>query len=511
MNKNNMNDRNNQNSNGQSGKRKKSLVDFLKILLIAFLVGLLLPLRPSVSETEKRELTKFPTFTISSFLSGDYFSEISTWYADTYPFREDLISVANQFKNLYGLKSEQLVGSIGNSDDTEDQDSLNGKLDDDDSYFGGIPTFSTESVQNPTTSDEGTQVTDTAPITDSGNLTTVPITDSVTEPTTEPVTGPTTDPDTPDTGNGSETETNTGEGEQVGSVYVKGDTIFELYYYNKSASSRYATLLSDFAAKQKDGVTVYSIIVPKAYGLYLSSSTYGKLGCPDEETVIKEIYSQMSGVKKIGIYSYLESKKSEYIYFRTDHHWTALGAYYAYQCFCAAKGIVPDELSSYTQVSYEGFLGSLYSSANQPAQALKNPDTVIAYIPKSTNLFRFYDRTSGWLTWNIITNVSGYSAAGKYSTFIGGDNPYSEIVNPDKNDGSACVVVKDSFGNAFVPFLVDDYQYVYVVDFRYYSSYSSGSLTDLIEEKNIQDVIFVNNISMVGTSSLIDRMENILQ
>ena len=74
------------------------------------------------------------------------------------------------------------------------------------------------------------------------------------------------------------------------------------------------------------------------------------------------------------------------------------------------------------------------------------------------------------------------------------------------SDGSSCVVIKESFGNAFVPFLVDHYETVYVVDYRYYPE----GLTALIRDKGIKDVIFINNISAATTSSLVSTIEEIV-
>jgi len=86
--------------------------------------------------------------------------------------------------------------------------------------------------------------------------------------------------------------------------------------------------------------------------------------------------------------------------------------------------------------------------------------------------------SKGEKKWNIINDVSDYAPGVKYSCFIGGDNPFSWINNPDITDGSSCVVIKESYGNAFVPFLVDHYQMVYVVDYRYYED----NLIDFVKE-----------------------------
>ena len=106
----------------------------------------------------------------------------------------------------------------------------------------------------------------------------------------------------------------------------------------------------------------------------------------------------------------------------------------------------------------------------------------------------------------VIYDETNAAAGLKYSAFIAGDNPYTEIVNNELTDGSSCIVVKESFGNAFVPFLVDHYQTIYVVDYRYWT----GSISELAAEKGVQDVIFVNNLSMIRNKSLVGKLFRLL-
>ena len=93
----------------------------------------------------------------------------------------------------------------------------------------------------------------------------------------------------------------------------------------------------------------------------------------------------------------------------------------------------------------------------------------------------------------------------KYSTFIAGDNPYTVIQNGSLTDGSCWVVVKESFGNALVPFLVDHYETIYVIDYRYWQ----GSLEKLAREKDADDVIFLNNLSMIRSDYLVGKLAGI--
>ena len=135
------------------------------------------------------------------------------------------------------------------------------------------------------------------------------------------------------------------------------------------------------------------------------------------------------------------------------------------------------------------------------------PDTVNAYHPLSADAHMEYgsNENSSLTGGKVIFDESTAAASLKYGTFIMGDNPYTVIENPDLTDGSACIVVKESFGNAFVPFLVDHYQTVYVVDYRYYT----GSITALARSKGASDVLFVNNLSAIRGSYQIGKLNGV--
>lgn len=109
--------------------------------------------------------------------------------------------------------------------------------------------------------------------------------------------------------------------------------------------------------------------------------------------------------------------------------------------------------------------------------------------------------------WDVIHDVTDYGKSLKYSTFIAGDNPMTVITNSDITDGYSCVVVKESFGNALVPFLIDHYQTVYVIDYRYWT----GDLVSFVKEKKAQDVLFINNISMTRSNFLIGKLAMVIK
>ena len=271
------------------------------------------------------------------------------------------------------------------------------------------------------------------------------------------------------------------------------------------------------AAEQLKGkATVYDIIVPLSSNVNLSPSEQASIGCSDAKAAIERMYGAMSGVRTVEILDLLKSHKSEYLYFRTDHHWTAKGAYYAYTAFCGAAGITPKSLSEWTSYHFEGFLGTLYNEAGKPQVLQNNPDVVEAWVPNGTNDIYLTDKSGTRQRYRngvVRTDTdSFYAAAGsKYNCFIMGDNPLSEIHNETKHDGSSIVVVKESFGNALVPFLVDHYEYVYVVDYRYFTDTTGKTLSQFVNEIGAKTVLFVNNLTATSSPSRIGELERLLK
>ncbi len=413
------------------------------ILCFGFLVGLLWFARPERSETEKRDLTEFPAFTVDSFLSGEFTDTIGLWYADTYPGREALIGAYQTIQSFFGLRGERFEGGGGEAvpDDT----------------MGELPAPD-----------------DTSPAPD------------------RPVSG----------GEG---------GEQVGGYYVSGDTAYELYAFSDASARRYAALINRAAEQLAGQAKVYDMIIPLHYTIALSADVQDNMDLPDGGKTIQYIYSGLKdNVHTVDAHSNLMAHRDEYLYFRTDHHWTATGAYYAYEAYCKEAGIVPTPLSSYEKLSFGGFLGTLYSKTEKPAALRENPDVVEAYLPKGTNEMITHQADGEVIDWYSIVNKKTdtwyAAAASKYNCFIAGDHPLIEIHNESiasDRKGTAVLLVKESFGNAFAPFLVDSYEYVYIIDYRYYG----GTLADFVAEHGVQDVIFLNNIVATTAGARISEME----
>ncbi len=422
---------------------KYKIYAFAATLLLLTVAALIIPLRPKESEIEKRTLSKFPKPSLETLWNGEFFEGVNLWYADTFPFREQFIAGNMEYRSLYGIQKKQIYGSMQASAEVEEEQEEKEE----------------EKEQDKTVKD-GTKKREIKQIQ-----------------------------------------------EQFGAVYVAEDTAFSLYGFNPEAVNEYIAAVNALAGSVGEDVNIYDMIVPISTGVYLDVELQKELGSSDQKEAIQYIYDGLEDkVKVVDVFATLEDHNDEYLYFRTDHHWTALGAYYAYCEFMKQKEMEPTPLESYQTMVFDNFVGTMYSYCNQASALGSNPDTVTAYIPLATNDMQFTNIDGETMDYNVIADVSTWAGSSKYNCFIGGDQPIGWIHNPARADGSACLLIKESFGNAFAPFLVDHYEYVYIVDYRYYPT----GLLSLIQEKNIKDVLLLNNVSAASASTLVPNLTEIV-
>lgn len=477
-------------------KMKKAAVFKIVVFCGAILAGavfsMLIPLRETFSEKEKRELTAFPEFTWESFMGGSYFGQIDTWFADTFPFRDSLIACNEKVNNLYGIRNQVIQGTLVAGDEIPDVagDMESHLIASKDAGGGQAPddVEITEDITSSYYSEDG--------VIYSNIETNYGFNQLETEIEASDI--------------GTDVEYTEGEiaataGESLGSIFVVGDRAYNYYSFSQVNSDRYTDVVNNLAEALSGMSKVYSMIVPTSIDITLDAATRNSLTSSNQKKAILYMYSRMSkDVGKCYVYDVLHQHRDEYIYFRTDHHWTALGAYYAYNVFIWQEGKTANSLDSYEKMMFSDFKGSFYRQSGVTSLG-NNPDTVEAYKPVGTNRMEMINNRDEHIDYNVITDVSGWSSTSKYSTFIGGDNKFVHINNPEINQESSILVVKESFGNAFVPFLVDHYKNVYVVDYRYFN----GTVSELVDRYNIGTVLMLNNIAATSTDSRVSEMENV--
>lgn len=204
----------------------------------------------------------------------------------------------------------------------------------------------------------------------------------------------------------------------------------------------------------------------------------------DETAYLKEIAAAVgsAGGTFFDTSAALSAHSGEYIYYRTDHHWTTLGAYYAYEQVCKKWGLTPFDTAAHSTLTAEGFYGTHYSKARTwNAEA----DTITYYdLDNALTIYRVTGAgqpTEGETT--TLYDTEKLAVYDKYSMFLHGNNGLSRI----EGDGTGSIlVVKDSYANSLVPYLTANYGTIDVVDFR---NYNYG--LDALIEANGYDHILV--------------------
>lgn len=287
------------------------------------------------------------------------------------------------------------------------------------------------------------------------------------------------------------------------------DSLFELYAYRDASAQTYADIVNRVADALAGKTQVYALTIPTAIGIALPDDIAKILPeYSDQGEAIEKILAKFnSNVKPVRCFDNLMQHRNENLYFRLDHHWNGNGAYYAYEAFCRTKGITPYTMAQRKRVDFADFKGSLYAqNLKQDASLEKLSDKVTAYYPVSANAsMTFTDAKGKSYPWNIISDVTNWKVGTKYSTFAGGDNPISVFTNPDVKDHSVCIIVKESYGNALLPYFVDHYSTIYEIDYRYWK----GNLVDFAAEKKANDLIFANNTAMISTNMHIAKLSSI--
>ena len=192
-----------------------------------------------------------------------------------------------------------------------------------------------------------------------------------------------------------------------------------------------------------------------------------------------EFFAGISQVAEvIDVRDVFRENAEDYLYYRTDHHWTTDGAYLAYRAAADALGTGAFDSAVHTAVEVEGFTGTNYN------KSLKH-DTV-------EDVLKYYELDNPLTVKQLLPDGSEYSAdvgglydmekldvRDKYAMFLRGNNGYSTIAG-DTANGRRILVIKDSYANCFVPFLTADFEQIDVVDLRFFK-YNVETLMELFD------------------------------
>lgn len=259
--------------------------------------------------------------------------------------------------------------------------------------------------------------------------------------------------------------------------YIAGDRTIELLSISSDGAKKYAQAVNAIAEKLPK-VNTFSMVVPTSSEFYSTKDM-----CTNQINGIKTVYKNLSkDVMPINAVDPIQKHLDENLYFKTDHHWTQRGAYYAYRAFNDFRGRSTPALSEFENVPAEGFVGSFASfmhGTDGEKICRENPDVLERFIPKTSPVGTAYSDMA--LTKPLMNVEAVNTNVVSYMAFVGGDCPISRFTTTNKNKKSI-LIVKESYGNALATWAMNDYETVYILDPRGFNGFNGNAETFKIDK-----------------------------
>ncbi len=279
-----------------------------------------------------------------------------------------------------------------------------------------------------------------------------------------------------------------GKDENNGVYLCAGETLLEPYSAPTRADMD-ARLDAVNALTEHAEVPVYFALIPSASEIWREMLPEGAPN-DSQQTEIDYAYSRVSA-QTIDICSVLDAHSDETIFYRTDHHWTMLGAYYGYTAVAQAMGLDPVPLDAYTEtVVSDSFYGTTYSASGFRWVA---PDTISTYVEQGDATITNYP--SGTAEPGTLYDESYLLVKDKYSYFFGGNTPLLTIETG--NAGPSLLIVRDSYMDSLSPFLFTHFSEIHILDLRYYRS----SLQAYLDANDFSAVLVCYSLNNFSTET----------
>lgn len=201
----------------------------------------------------------------------------------------------------------------------------------------------------------------------------------------------------------------------------------------------------------------------------------------NQKEIIDKLYSKVS-CETIDNYSALKNHKDEYIFYKTDHHWTALGAYYGYTALAEVMELESQNLEEYNkEVVSEDFYGTVYSSSGV---RWVEPDCMFKYVPETGKMVEKIVGDNSQP--GLFYDYDKLEVKDKYAFYFGGNTPLLKITS-DIDSEKSLLVIRDSYSDSEIPFLTEHFKEIYMMDLRYYKF----GVSYFLEQTKV-DAILVN-------------------
>lgn len=396
--------------------------------------------RSTFSGLERRDLASFPEFSQETLRDGSFTSGVSSWFSDSEPFRDELMSFSMNIKNMLALKTKG--GTVKfHAAENMNRPTKKAKPTDPES----VANREAGEYENRLTTDQKTKILHAGIVV-------------------------------------------VGEGNNVRALMAFGG--------GTKGGVGYVDCVNRYKEEFPD-VNVYSMVIPLSSEYYCPDEA--KSICHPQRPTINSIYSRLDPkVTAVDVYTTLGEHAAEDIYLRTDHHWAPLGAFYAAKKFAKVAKVPFKELDAYEKKVLHNFVGTMYAYSKDAA--IKNaPEDFVYYVPKDVEYSTVYIDYTVDEDWNVIG--VGKPHKGKffakfrdgsskaYMTFMGGDAKITQVKTSTTN-GRRLLILKDSYGNALPGYMFYSFEEIHVIDFRCFIN----NMRDYVRKHEITDILFATNI-----------------
>lgn len=273
---------------------------------------------------------------------------------------------------------------------------------------------------------------------------------------------------------------------KLGKILIVDNKAMEIHHQNEEAEVGYPAALNNIAEQVSSNV--YSILVPTRIE-FTEKVEYKDISYPQIKTIEAINSHFIDKIKPVDVYTEMKNHADQYIFMKTDHHWTAIGAYYAYKAFMEALALEALPMDAFEMVEFEDYLGSLWRVSHSE-KLEKNPDSIFAFLP--VNETDYSKMKKGLWTEGKVVDIKYFDpeyTTNHYGVYLQGDSSLS-IITTNADTKRSLLILKDSYANSFIPFLTSHFKTIHIVDPRMYED----NVIDYINEKQIDDVLFLNYV-----------------
>ena len=242
-------------------------------------------------------------------------------------------------------------------------------------------------------------------------------------------------------------------------------------------------------------------IIPNSYAIY-DELTPRYLPLVDQLSLINSINSYLSlksndHISTINVAEELLKNKDDYIYYKTDHHWTSYGAYLAYLTYMDYLGLEIVDINNLEKITINNFLGTYYNRSKY----FKADSDFITYY----NILGLYIKIDGKEQLSLM-DLDKFKGSDKYSAFLWGNNGLTKVINEnisEERKGSSILIFKDSYANSFIQFLSYNYEIIDIIDLRYFKE----SIRNFMKDKDYNEILIMYSFNNLSSDINIRRLK----